>query len=418
MNCNTAARFGIKRIVLSNTHAQCQPVPDSGGTSYLIAPLEKDVSGLTIEAIEIYGEGAVKVDGSEAASGAPFTVSGLEYGENKRKIEIVYPDEGGRSCDVSIYRALPVNTGKGAASGGSSGRFLNNGDGTVTDLNTGLVWVRNPSSVADKMSWNQAFDRIGELNAKAAFGTTGWRLPNINELNSLVDYDVENAWEWLEEAGFEGIRGIYWSSTTYAVDTGDAWNAWFVHSHAPNCPGKTANVFIWPVRSRGIVRKTGAHELAGYRFEDSEDGGVPQGIAWPVPRFRDNLDGTMTDNMTGLVWMKDAGITGMNTFADSRLFLEGLNDGTVEGNCGYTDWRIPGIREMQTLVHYGKTDCSQWLEGLEAGFENVGNFYWTQTVYSTSRGRQSYWFISLEAGVTAEFGKDSRLSFWPVRGGG
>ena len=49
-----------------------------------------------------------------------------------------------------------------------------------------------------------------------------------------------------------------------------------------------------------------------------QDGNVRAGMAWPEPRYTDNGDGTMTDNLTGLIWMQDCGVTGFMSWQDAQ----------------------------------------------------------------------------------------------------
>jgi Protein of unknown function (DUF1566) len=73
--------------------------------------------------------------------------------------------------------------------------YTDNGDGTITDNGTGLVWEKlsDDSSIHDKdnkFTWDAAFaTKVASFNLAAFAGHTDWRLPNVNELHSLVHYD-------------------------------------------------------------------------------------------------------------------------------------------------------------------------------------------------------------------------------------
>ena len=93
------------------------------------------------------------------------------------------------------------------------------------------------------------------------------------------------------------------------------------------------------------------------------DGNLQKGVTWPSPRFKDNLvngtsNGTVTDNLTGLIWLKVAnynnvaGTTGETSWENALAFCNalhsgvcGLNDSSVVG-----DWRLPNIRELFSLI--------------------------------------------------------------------
>ena len=72
----------------------------------------------------------------------------------------------------------------------------------------------------------------------------------------------------------------------------------------------------------------------------------------PVPRFTDNLNGTITDNLTGLIWLKDAKCFGLLNWQTALDRAKGLADGT----CGLTDnsvagdWRVPNRNELTSLL--------------------------------------------------------------------
>ena len=82
------------------------------------------------------------------------------------------------------------------------------------------------------------------------------------------------------------------------------------------------------------------------------------GMPWPNPRFTDNGDGTVTDNLTQLIWLKNANCFEQRTWADALTDCNtlnsgecGLSDGSEEG-----DWHLPNVKELQSLIHYGVFD--------------------------------------------------------------
>ena len=102
-----------------------------------------------------------------------------------------------------------------------SGNYIDNGDGTVTDAFTGLMWQQNSSSFYG--TWQEALDYCESLTLA---NHNDWRLPNINELHSLVDYSRE-ANPLIDVMFFPdtigGYRRIYWSSTTSDFSQNEAW---------------------------------------------------------------------------------------------------------------------------------------------------------------------------------------------------
>jgi hypothetical protein len=116
--------------------------------------------------------------------------------------------------------------------------FADNGDGTVTDTVTGLVWdqcsrgqtwasTTTPkcSGTVGTFTWANALAEADAANAATHRGFKDWRLPNRTELESLIDITQSNT---ATSAGFSDAfpatpAAYYWSSTTYAPDTANAW---------------------------------------------------------------------------------------------------------------------------------------------------------------------------------------------------
>ena len=77
------------------------------------------------------------------------------------------------------------------------------------------MWVKSPDSIT--RTWYQAIDYA---NGLSLCGYTDWRLPNVNELESLINADVPNTATWLNTQGFTNVQSnYYWSSSTGAGDT-------------------------------------------------------------------------------------------------------------------------------------------------------------------------------------------------------
>ncbi|MFH1027086.1 MAG: DUF1566 domain-containing protein, partial [Pseudomonadota bacterium] len=113
-------------------------------------------------------------------------------------------------------------------------RFVNNHSGTIIDNKTGLIWTgdANPhfatvSGDNGDTTWQQALDAIKRLNAEEYLGYSDWRLPNLNELASLVHPGEPVQSLWLSSHGFLNTSSArHWSSSSFAHD---ATRAWAVH---------------------------------------------------------------------------------------------------------------------------------------------------------------------------------------------
>ncbi|MCM2357560.1 MAG: DUF1566 domain-containing protein [Geobacteraceae bacterium] len=169
---------------------------------------------------------------------------------------IQLPRTGQTTCYNSSGGVIPcVGTGQdGELRGGAawpSPRFAVNGD-CVTDNLTGLVWARN-GNLAEPCTWQGALDWVAALNSGAGLcGQHDWRLPNLNELESLVSAEQAHSDTWLNSSGFTNVQASnYWSSSTNAYPTSDAWivNLW--HGYVGNLnksPGYSGP-YVWPVRA-------------------------------------------------------------------------------------------------------------------------------------------------------------------------
>ncbi len=123
-------------------------------------------------------------------------------------------------------------------------RFTNNGDGTITDNATGLMWVANPTSagVGGTYTWANAIPACENLTYA---GYSDWRLPNIKELMTIVDYSVYNP--SINTTYFTSQANFYWSSSTYVDNTSYAWYVNFINGYVVNS-AKTNPYYIRPVR--------------------------------------------------------------------------------------------------------------------------------------------------------------------------
>jgi hypothetical protein len=165
------------------------------------------------------------------------------------------------------------------------------------------------------------------------------------------------------------------------------------------------------------------------------DGNLQKGVAWPNPRFTNNNNGTVTDNLSGLIWLKNANCTdtvggvakgsGKLTWANALTWSNAL----ANGFCSLTDgstagqWRLPNRKELDSLVNLAyanpalsnATGTAQWTEG--DAFSGVrSNDYWSSTSYADDTSFA--WGLSLYDGYVSYRAAQSYATYvWPVRGG-
>ncbi len=153
-----------------------------------------------------------------------------------------------------------------AARGGQSGSFSHlviNGDGTVTDTSSGLMWQQ---ATEDLKIWGQALARCESL---LLADYSDWRLPNVKELHSIVDYARYNP--AINATYFPNtLPSLYWSSTTDAPNTDSAWGVFFLYGYG-SWGGKYDDRYVRAVRA-------GQNRLSDHLFISAPR----QGSAWKV----------------------------------------------------------------------------------------------------------------------------------------
>lgn len=289
-------------------------------------------------------------------------------------------------------------------------RFTEKAD-TVIDNLTGLEWTRSANPATFPMTWQEALDYTKTMNEEEVFGFKDWRLPNRRELRSLIGCQTRKP-ALPEDHPFLNIfLNWYWTSTTAAINTAYAW---YLHMEGARMfyGRKDQFYLVWPVRGRSnILPATGqslCYAASGGTIPCSntgQDGALRLGVAWPNPRF--TLLGDMArDNLTGLCWLQEAGITRRTkTWEGALSSVAELNRGS-QG----IPWRLPNINELESLV-----DSGMHSPALPEGhpFTDVKEAYWSST---TSMFEPNWaWALYLTKGAVG-VGMKSGAHFyvWPV----
>ena len=313
---------------------------------------------------------------------------------------------------------------------------VTSGTGTVVQDNlTGLEWAGDGTTptvgvcAGGPLTWQQALTYISCLNAATYLTHNDWRLPNVNELVSLVTSSTPNTYAWLNSHGTGSIQGnFYYSSTTDPVLTTQARIVNMVTGNSV-VGIKTASLDVLPVR--GVPPATGGAPIAATgqttSYSPGDDGAQLAGVAWPGPRFTDPAGILLTsvtsslavDQLTGLMWTTDGNTPGpatctMNgTWQGALTYIACLN---TNNYLGYNDWRLPNVVEQASLINAEEADSSTWLNA--QGFLNVqGNPYWTATTDPTITANA--WVVFMVGGDKDSAVKTASSGFkaWPVRSG-
>ncbi len=278
--------------------------------------------------------------------------------------------------------------GQDAQFAGNQFSFKNNGDGTISDLNTGLMWQQVPSS--NDYTWQQAVDYCNSLELG---GYSDWRIPSLKELFSISNFST--GWPYIDRTYFTLASGQvtkdeqYWSGNYYVgVTVEGGSNAAFGVNHV------TGHIKAYAASASGPV---GGKYVRAVR-----------GDYYGINNFTDNGDGTITEAASGLMWAQDDyGVTldwqNALAYADSFELA------------GYSDWRLPDVKELQSIVDYSyspsATDADKVGPAIdpvfsctsmtnEAGDDDYG-YYWTGTSALFSSGNPYYyaWYVAFGRAV-------------------
>ncbi|MEM1154918.1 MAG: DUF1566 domain-containing protein [Pseudomonadota bacterium] len=320
-------------------------------------------------------------------------------------------------------------------------RFTDRGDGTVRDNLTGLIWLKRGKclSTNNKVSWLEAMSLAANLAdghsaCQLSDGSKAgdWRLPNVRELMSFIDVGTIRTGGDAITPGhpFTNVKQeMHWTSTSRADDEHKVWTGSFFYSGRFSSAEKaTDKWWVWAMRTDAQTQNAPLSLLATNQTRcfdvngsviscagTGQDGEIQAGVPAPAQRFTDNGDGTVLDNLTGLIWVKKANCMAPKDFADMLEDVAALADGNSSCNLSdgsqAGDWRMPNYHEFLSLH-----DLSRFEPQLSDGhpFTNIQNeLYWTSTTpaRSTDSGfmMNTYW-RNLHSG-----GKEAEKRTWPVR---
>ena len=272
--------------------------------------------------------------------------------------------------------------GQDAQYAGFAPRYQDNGDGTVSDRVTGLMWQQDPG---DKMQYADAIAAVEEFNLA---GYDDWRVPTIKELYSLILFSGRDVDPMAEESG---TMTPFIDDETFAFSYGDTAN------------GERVIDSQWVTNSIYVDSVMGGEEcFFGVNFADGrikcyptmfrQVGGyyaifVRGKAVYGENDFSDNGDGTIRDAATGLMWQQADSVSTMN-WEEALTYCEGLE---LADN---SDWRLPNAKELQSLVDYSRSPGTTNSAAIDPLFETTGitneagqadfGCYWSATTHANS----------------------------------
>ncbi|MFN2148387.1 MAG: DUF1566 domain-containing protein [Anaerolineales bacterium] len=274
--------------------------------------------------------------------------------------------------------------------------YTDNGDGTILDNVTGLMWSGSPDlngdgriDAADKLSYEEAL--AGAETFRLA-GYRDWRLPSIKELYSLILFDGTDP-SALGEGG-----------AAYLIPFLDTRYFEFAYGDT----GAGERLIDSQFASGTLYSATtmnGARTMFGVNFADGRIKGYPAdsmpgrgvksffvlyvrgGEGYGVNDYLDNDDGTIRDHATGLTWEQvDSGLA--LSWEAALAYCENLD------LAGYDDWRLPDIKELQSIVDYTRSPGATGSAAIDPLFQvsSITNeagqpdypYYWSSTTHASS----------------------------------
>jgi hypothetical protein len=210
---------------------------------------------------------------------------------------------------------------------------------------------------------------------------------------STFGYSLEDVYNRLDTGKVVAMSSFTEPSTGPGISTGYSIDDLFglVGERAP--VARTGQAKCWDV-SGSEITCTGT----------GQDADLQKGATWPFPRFENHGDGTATDKLTGLVWLKNANCTafysGDSTGANRRNWDEALTaaNSLSTGYCGLSDgssagdWRLPNVRELHSLVDFGRVSPALPVGHPFTDIQTVNWGYWTSStcVFETDPGEYAW----------------------------
>ena len=243
--------------------------------------------------------------------------------------------------------------GQDAQTDGLQPAYQDNGDGTVSDLNTGLIWAASPDlngdgviDINDKLDYENALAYAEDFSLA---GYDDWRLPTIKELYSLIQFTGTDP---------SAMTGDDTSGLTPFIDT-----EYFTFAYGDTNAGE--RIIDSQMATSTFYTSTtmdGNATMFGVNFADGRIKGYPVDKLFYVYYVRgnsnygmndfvDNGDGTVSDLATGLMWAQDDSGSGME-WEEALAWVQAMNDANYLGHC---DWRLPNVKELESLVDYSRS---------------------------------------------------------------
>lgn len=284
--------------------------------------------------------------------------------------------------------------------------YTDNENGTVKDNATGLIWQKCPmgtnndstcSSTPETKRWNEAMDYCNTLNLAG----NSWRLPSEKELVSLIDYGVSrpalNRQYFPSPDLVNNEPYIFWTSTRITFNDTEYGNSY----------SNASQIIMFASGRVGEPTNNNINESYHVRCVSGDQKKYKS-------NFKDNNDGTIKDNATGLIWQKcpkglcnnnscSGDIGGGFSFANwSDWLVNGINY-CQSLTLANKQWRLPNISELNSLMDSSRNNLPYFID--LSFFPNSGllNFKSSTSYVSGEAGNTGiHWQINYFWGNTSQ----------------
>jgi len=245
----------------------------------------------------------------------------------------------------------------------------NTSDNTVTDNVNGFIWHNETSPTA------QTYSTASYLCENSTLGSNTWRLPDISELEMIVNYG-KSASPYLYDSFTNYVSGSYWTSR---------------ESYG------TGSTYFWILNFGTGVQNTDVQDNSNYYRCVSGEGSTLGTYT------RDSSNGIVYDERTGLEWADQSLVS--KTWTDALTYCSDLSYG------GYSDWRLPNIKELNSIAYRANASPA-----LSTVFQYpANNLFWSSTTYQITK--TSAWGVDFSTGKGMTATKTGSNYVKCVRGG-
>lgn len=444
--------FLILLTVLVMSLAACSGSDASSSDS----PVEAE--SLAVQTESVVEETAVAQ--TDSATESEAVSSEYTYAIVDTTQEICYDD----SEQIDCAAAGEAFYGQDAQIDGNAPNYTVNttddGDETVIDNVTGITWTKSPDlegignndgaiTSDDKLSSSAAATACEALDYA---GYTDWQLPNVKQLYSLMN--------------FQGV-----DPTSDDTSSLRPFIDWDIFDFAYGSTQGERIIDSQYATTSLYTNDEGTEMMFGVNFADGRIKGYEEefrggaktyfamcirgNTAYGENEFVDNGDGTITDNATGLMWAQDdsgseyaegfdyttldfldadgdgllvpadTDMVGAMTWEEALSYVEALNAAEY---LGYSDWRLPNVKEIHSLMDYSKTPAVDGVATIDSVFNStaIANengdtdypFYWSGTTHATD-GDSAYGVAGSYVAFGRAMGYSEDLGSWiDVHGAG